>query len=414
MNLSDEQVDSLTEWPGNPRTGDVGAICEAITANGYIVPVIVQKSSRRVFDGNHRLKAARALGMKTIPVVWADVDDDTALRHLLAANRLNDLAGYEEPQLAALLSDLAANSAKGLAGTGFDGDALDELLADLAALSNPATDPGPVEPPADPVTRSGDLWVLGEHRLLCGDSTMADAFETLLDEGPRAALLVTDPPYGVAYANKNEYLNAIGRPNSVEVPIEGDHQTAEEMSALWRSVFHSVRTVMGPGACYYVTGPQGGDLLLLLLLALRESGFPLRHMLIWAKNQFVIGRSDYNYQHEPIIYGWVDGGPHHFYGEPGESSLWQIDKPHESKLHPTMKPVALFHRAISNSTRAGQNVLDPFAGSGTALIACEQAGRKARLIEIDPGYCDVICKRFQGLTGILPSRDGREHDFLDG
>ena len=148
-----------------------------------------------------------------------------------------------------------------------------------------------------------------------------------------------------------------------------------------------------------MTGPQGGNLL--LLLALRDSGFPLRHMLIWAKNQFVIGRSDYHYQHEPVIYGWVDGAAHQFHGDRGESSLWQINKPHQSKMHPTMKPVELYGRGIKNSTAAGMSVIDPFCGSGTAIVACEQLQRQCRAIEIEPKYCAVTLERLAGM-GLEP------------
>jgi DNA modification methylase len=210
--------------------------------------------------------------------------------------------------------------------------------------------------------------------------------------------MVTDPPYGVSYAAKNEFLNAVARGNHIQVPIEGDHHTPEEMSALWKSWFSATCPLLGPGAAYYVTGPQRGDLLLLLLLALRDSGFPLRHMLIWAKNQFVLGRSDYHYQHEPIIYGWLDGG-HRRVEDRGESSLWQIDKPRKNDLHPTMKPVELYARAMRNSSDRGDLVLEPFAGSGTALIAAEQLGRRVFASEIDPRYCDVIVERWQRITG---------------
>ena len=208
-----------------------------------------------------------------------------------------------------------------------------------------------------------------------------------------ADLLVTDPPYGVSYAAKNEFLNAVGRGNLIQTPIENDHTKPEDMSALWIKSFSNIRKSVKAGASYYVTGPQGGDLLL-LLLALKESGFPLRHMLIWAKNNHVLGRSDYHYQHEPIIYGWVDGS-HSFYGGHSQTSLWFVDKPHKSDLHPTMKPVALFLKAIQNSTKEEDTVLDHFSGSGTTMIACGNSNRKACCIELDPGYVAVILQRYK-------------------
>jgi len=237
---------------------------------------------------------------------------------------------------------------------------------------------------------------------MCGDATKKEDVERVMG-GEKAALLLADPPYGVSYAAKNEFLNAIAPGNRIQDPIAGDHQSPEDMSSLWRAAFGVARGVVCDGASYYVTGPQGGDLLL-LLLALRDSGFPLRHMLIWAKNNHVLGRSDYNYKHEPIVYGWVDGAGHKFWGGGGETSLWEIDKPQQSKLHPTMKPVKLFERAIRNSTEADSLIHDPFLGSGTTLIAAEQLGRRCVGLEIEPRYADVVLARWESLTGKMARR----------
>ena len=271
----------------------------------------------------------------------------------------------------------------------------EELAEEFAIVERPAPEQDEVpDPPKDPITKPGDLWILGKHRLLCGDCRNATG--SVMDKD-LYDLLVTDPPYGVSYASKNEFLNAIAPGNRIQTPIAGDHQTPEEMETFWREAFTAVRAFAKPGTSYYVTGPQGGDLLL-LLLNLRASGFPLRHMLIWAKNNHVLGRSDYNYKHEPIIYGWVEGA-HRYCGGASETSLWEIDKPHESKLHPTMKPVELYARAIRNSSTEGEIVLDPFCGSGTCVIAAEQLSRRCYGLEIDPHYCDVIVERWQNLTG---------------
>jgi DNA modification methylase len=221
--------------------------------------------------------------------------------------------------------------------------------------------------------------------------------------GEKAGLMVTDPPYGVSYADKNAFLNAADKGNRIQTQIEGDHQTPAEVDALWRAAFRVWRGFVGKGACYYVTGPQGGDLLLLLLLALRDTGWPLRHMLIWAKNNHVLGRCDYNYKHEPIIYGWVDGG-HKWYGD-HDVSLWEVDKPTKSEFHPTTKPVELFARAVGNSSADGGLVVDPFLGSGTTLIACEQLHRKCRAVEISPGYVAVTLERWHQMTGKTPVKE---------
>ena len=170
------------------------------------------------------------------------------------------------------------------------------------------------------------------------------------------------------------------------------------MSQFWVSAFTTIRVVMASGASYYVTGPQGADLLLLLLLALKQSDFPLRHMLIWAKNNHVLGRCDYNYKHEPILFGWVEG-THQFNKQGHDTSVWEIDKPHGSKHHPTMKPVEIWQRAICNSSQINEIVLDPFAGSGTAILAAEQLSRRCYAIEIEPSYCQVTIDRWEAFTG---------------
>lgn len=211
-------------------------------------------------------------------------------------------------------------------------------------------------------------------------------------------MLLTDPPYGVSYADKNKYLNAIAPGNRIQIPIQNDHQTPENMYQLWLAVFAIAYSIMSSGAAYYVTGPQGGALLFLLLLSLKDSGLILKHMLIWVKNNHVLGRADYNYKHEPILYGWKAGG-HKFYGPSNEVSVWEVDKPLKSNLHPTMKPVSLFVRAIVNSTKRDELIYDPFLGSGTTIIACEQTHRICYGIEIDPAYCDVIVTRYCNFTG---------------
>jgi site-specific DNA-methyltransferase (adenine-specific) len=405
------KVDSLELHPRNSRQGDVGAISQSLEAHGQYRPIVAQKATRRVLAGNHTLLAARSLGWAEIDVVWLDVDDEAALRVLLVDNRTNDLATYDDHVLADLLQELA-QTPTGLTGSGYDGDALDELLADLKRQQGPVGVDEVTEPPAEPVTRPGDLWELGEHRLLCGDATRAEDYAIVLDGGS-PDILWADPPYGVAIGDKNAMLNAHGRGNPHEGALKND-QGKQETESLWRAAFPLIRSVLPPGCPYYVCGPQGGGLGELLLLLLREGGLEARHILIWAKDRptFSLGRLDYEYAHEPICYGWTPGAAHPWHAEGSASSLFRIDRPAASKLHPTMKPVELVEAMLTNSTMAPAIVLEPFGGSGTTLIAAENLGRVARLIEIDPGYCDVICRRFQNLTGIKPLRDGQPHDFL--
>jgi site-specific DNA-methyltransferase (adenine-specific) len=250
-------------------------------------------------------------------------------------------------------------------------------------------------------TALGQTWKLGKHLLLCADATKHESFRRLF-AGEAYTLLVTDPPYGVAYADKNAFLNRRGRGNRIQTPIANDHHTPEVMARLWVEAFGCARPCAAPGASYYVTGPQGGELLFGLLGALRTAGFPLRHMLIWAKNNHVLGRCDYHYKHEPILYGWLEGG-HRFLGGHSETSVWEIDRPHKSDLHPTTKPLELFARAMRNNSVRGDIVADIFAGSGTAIIAAEQLDRCCRAMEIDPGYVAVSLQRYQDATGQPPT-----------
>lgn len=388
-------VGELRTHPRNPRRGNVGAIQESLGRFGQQRPLLATPDGT-VIAGNHTYLAAVESGWTHVAVVRSDLTETEIDAYLVADNRLSDLGTYDDANLADLLTSLQVDE-RGLAGTGYDDGFLTGLLAELKRNER-AVDPDDAPPlPEEPRSEPGEVYELGAHRLVCGDCREPKAMEELMQQDT-AHLLWTDPPYGVSYAAKNEYLNAIAPGNRIQVPIDGDHQSPQEMSNLWVAAFSQARAWMTPGAAYYVTGPQGGDLLLLLLLALRESGFPLRHMLIWAKNHHVLGRSDYHYQHEPIVYGWVKGA-HKFHGPSGATSLWLIDRPHSSKLHPTMKPVELVRRSLTNSTEAGQNVLDPFAGSGTTMIAAEEMGRRCLAMEIDPAYCDVIRQRYADYTG---------------
>lgn len=316
---------------------------------------------------------------------------------MVADNRLADMAVMNDD----LLSDLITGFDEPLDVPGIDEDFLNDL--DLGGSLNDDNDKDPDEVPEDvePIVKSGELWLLGKHRLLCGDATKREDVERLMD-GQKADMVFTDPPYGVSYAAKNEMLNAISWGNRIQTPIEGDHKTPDEMSIFWLKAFTLIALQMRKGACYYVSGPQGGDLL--LLLALKDSGFILKHMLIWAKNNHVLGRCDYNYKHEPILYGWIKGS-HKFYGPSNETSLWEIDKPLKSDLHPTMKPIELCQRGIENSSKKNSIILDAFLGSGTTLIAAEKTNRICYGMEIDEHYCTVILQRWADFTGKNPVRE---------
>ena len=243
----------------------------------------------------------------------------------------------------------------------------------------------------------GDLFEIGEHRLLCGDSTDSEQVDKLMN-GEKADMVFTDPPYGVSYADKNKYLNTISRGNSIQVNIENDHMNLDDTKAFILLSFKNIKRILAKRSSYYITATQGGDLMMMMMMM--EAGIPLRHCLIWAKNNHVLGRTDYNYKHEPILYGWDE--VHDFYGK-GEFrfSVWDIDKPLKNDLHPTMKPIKLMTNALLNSTLEGMICADIFLGSGSTMVASHQLNRKCYGIELDPKYCQVIVDRMRKLDPSL-------------
>ena len=399
-------VEDLKPYPRNPRRGDVSAIVDSLELNGQYRPVVVNKRTMEVLAGNHTLAAARQLGWPAIAATFVDVDEDQAARIALVDNRANDLAGYDDAVLLELLEALPD-----LAGTGFDDEFLAELIGDVQQTPGRDTDPG--ELPEAPSTVVGDLYLLGPHRLLCGDSTSADDVGRLLDGGT-VDLIVTDPPYGVAYEGGSRVRDAIA--NDALSP------------AATRDLFVAALKVSGlrPGGVFYATVPSGTLLRWFLEapdLALGDGA--LRQVLVWVKNNSTFGRSDYHYRHEGIlhgsvpgdepvfdpsepfaeghdhvVYGWAPGAAHEFHGGRKQDTVWEVDRPAVSREHPTMKPTALFERMVDNSSRGGDVVYDPFGGSGTTLLAAENLKRHARLMELDPGYCDVIVDRWERHTGL--------------
>lgn len=280
------------------------------------------------------------------------------------------------------IPDIEVNGNRG--GQNVDEDDFDENTDEVSAIC-----------------QRGEIYQLGNHRLMCGDSTDENDVQKLMG-GEKADLIVTDPPYGVSYTEKNEYLNSIGPSKHLicTKAIENDSKTPEEMYEFWFKVFGNLHANTTNEAAYYITAPQGGDLLLRLLQSVRDSGFKLRHILCWNKDNHVLGRCDYNYKHEPIVYGWKQKGTHHFYGAGKfKTSVWDIPKPLKNELHPTMKPIELIAECLLDCSIEGQSVLDLFGGSGTTLIACEQLNRNCRMMELDPHYCDVIIARWEKLTG---------------
>jgi len=305
--------------------------------------------------------------------------------YVLADNKLALNAGWDAEMLRLALGELS-EAGFDLSLTGFGEDELADILVDA---SGGIADPDEVpEPPVDPVSRPGDLWICGEHRVLCGDATVLDDVERVLG-GELADMCFCDAPYNVNYANSaKDKLRGKNR------PILND-ALGESFGAFLYDASVNILAVT-KGAVYVCMSSSELDT---LQKAFREAGGKWSTFVIWAKNTFTLGRADYQRQYEPILYGWKDGADHFWCGARDQGDVWFFDKPHKNYLHPTMKPVALVERAIRNSSKSRDVVLDPFGGSGTTMIAAERSGRRARLVELDPKYVDVIVQRWQEATG---------------
>lgn len=391
-------IDKLLPYVRNARQHSdeqIAQIAASIAEFGFVNPILTGADGVLV-AGHGRLAAARKLGLPTVPVVVLDHLTPTQRRALvLADNRLAELATWDD---ALLRVELEALQDEGfdLDLTGFDADALAELLADEEPQIEGRTEDDAIpEMPEEPVSRPGDVWRLGPHRLVCGDATTAEAYARLFPDGERADMVFTDPPYNVNYANSaKDKLRGKHRPILNDALGEGFYDFLYDALAL---IMAHTR-----GAIYVAMSSSELDT---LQAAFRAAGGHWSTFIIWAKNTFTLGRSDYQRQYEPILYGWPEGATRHWCGDRDQGDVWQIKKPAKNDLHPTMKPVDLVERAIRNSSRPGDVVLDPFGGSGTTLIAAEKAGRVARLIELDPKYADVIVRRWQDWTGQQATRE---------
>jgi DNA modification methylase len=413
LNTEQAPLKSLTPHPQNVRQGDVGAIVESLKAHGQYRPIVVQKSTGHILAGNHTFRAATALKWKDISVTYIDCDDDEALRILLVDNRANDLASYDNGGLVEMLQALS-NTERKLEGTGFDLDDIDQLLRDLdMEIIEPVINGDPDEMPDQPLAKSvtGDIWILGNHRLICGDSTEPTTMDKLMN-GKEADIIWTDPPYGVNIQERDLKQAEVRGRRKDGKGVMNDHLQGADLYNFLYAAFVNAKQATRAGGCWYVASPPG-DLMMQFGNALLELGLA-RHSLVWVKDSLVMGRADYHYRHEVIFYGWKEGAGHNWAGDRKQDSVWEIPRPKRSPEHPTMKPVELITRALENSSNKGDIVLDPFGGSGSTLIAAHMTGRSARLIELDPNYCDVICARFQKATGIQPIAEstGNPHDFL--
>ena len=397
MQIETVNIDNLTPYEKNAKLhprDQIEQIKKSIEMYGNNDPIAVWGEKNIIVEGHGRYTALHELGYKTVDIIRLDhLTDEQRREYMLVHNQTTMNSGWDIDLLAGELEDLDF----GGFDFGFDLD-LDDLFEDEKEIEE-----DDVPEKAETRCKLGDLWQLGRHRLICGDSTDVAVIDRLMD-GVKADCVFTDPPYGVSYTDKNEFLNSIDKPICVVNAIENDSKTPEEMYEFWIKAFTVLVEHSADKMSYYITAPQGGDLLL-LLQAVRDSGFALKHVLVWNKNNHVLGRCDYNYKHEPIVYGWKQNGTHNFYGA-GEmkTSVWDVPRPQRSDLHLTMKPIELIANALLNSTKKGDAVIDTFGGSGSTLIACEQLNRRCYMCELDEHYCDVIIQRWENLTGKKATR----------
>ena len=386
-------LERLRAWADNPRRITLERLEElkqALVADRDMLAArpLLALPDGMVIAGNQRLRAAQELGWKTVPVLFVDLDLERARLWALRDN--NAWGEWDEPVLAELLAELSAGGVD-LALSGFASSDLDRILASLQPPKD--ADDAPPLPLGEPESRRGEIYELGAHRLLCADATDPEAIAIVMNT-TMAAVLWTDPPYGINYVGKTPAALTIANDQADGIP------------ELLGAAFAAADAALEASARFYVCSPAG-PLGTEFRIAVREAGWRLHQSLAWVKQSSVLGHSDYHYQHEDVLYGWKPGsgrpgrGRHRgsrWYGDNRQASVLFVDRPTRSADHPTMKPVGLIAAMLRNSSRRGEVVLDPFAGSGSTLIACEQLERRCFAVEIDPGYCDVIRRRYNEFT----------------
>jgi DNA modification methylase len=386
MQIEKIPLADLIPYVNNSRTHSdeqVAQIAASIKEFGFNNPVLIDKEDG-IIAGHGRVMAARKLGLEEVPCVRLEHLTETQRKaYIIADNRLALNAGWNEELLTIELNDLLADGFA-LEILGFDADELKGLLDPVKPTEGLTDEDAVPEVPEEPKTKPGDIYQLGRHRLMCGDSTSIDALEKLCD-GQLVDMWLTDPPYNVAYEG------------GTGLTIQNDDMEDDQFRQFLRDSYTAADLVMKPGAVFYIwhADSEGYN----FRGAAKDAGWTVRQCLIWKKSSLVMGRQDYHWKHEPCLYGWKDGAGHLWAADRKQTTILEFDKPFKNGEHPTMKPVGLFEYQMLNNTKGGDIVLDSFGGSGTTLIAAEKNGRIARIMELDPKYCDVIVKRWEDFTG---------------
>ena len=403
MNIEKKNVKDLLPADYNPRKdlkpGDpeYEKLKRSIEQFGYVEPVIWNEKTGRVVGGHQRLKVLTDMGITEVDVVVVDMDTEKEKALNIALNKIS--GEWDTEKLALVIADLQGTDFD-VSLTGFDPEELEDLFRDDVEGGVKEDDFDVEEELKKPTfSKAGDLWMLGEHRLFCGDSTKPETFDLLMN-GKKANLVVTDPPYNV------DYKGSAGK-------IKNDSMAEDQFEQFLLAAYQQMEAAMADDASIYVFHSDSHGLA--FRKAFEEAGFYLSGCCIWKKQSLVLGRSPYQWQHEPVLFGWKKKGKHQWYTGRKESTIWEFDKPKKNKDHPTMKPIALVSYPIMNSTMTGCLVLDPFGGSGSTLIACEQTGRICYTVELDEKFCDVIVRRYieqvGSSDGVTVLRDGLTYRF---
>jgi DNA modification methylase len=440
MDIKQIAIDKVIPYARNPRDNKeaISKVAASIKEYGFRQPIVVDEEMV-IIAGHTRLLAAQQIGLSEVPVhIATDLSDVQIKAYRIADNKTHEFSQWDEELLALEMEELQKQGLD-LDLTAFDSADIDHLLATLQSDTLVASEEHVPETPEEPITKAGDIWQLGNHRLICGDSTSADSYSKLLGD-ESVDMVFTDPPYNV------DYQGTAGK-------IANDAMADAEFASFLQKAFCCMHNVMNTGAPFYVC--YGDKEAVNFRTALTKAKLKISSCVIWKKNQFVLGRLDYQQMHEPILYGWKVGKTHTWHGgrnrrsivETGETlpiepiekdkyqliidekiyllsgkninieevamSVVEIDKPLNNDLHPTMKPVALIEQFLTNSSKRNAIVLDCFGGSGSTLIACEKLGRKARLIELEPKFCDVIVKRWEEYSGgkaVLLNQDSKKKE----
>ena len=411
MKIEQVKLDALIPYARNSRThsdAQVAQIAASIKEFGFTNPVLIDETGS-IIAGHGRVMAARKLAITDVPSIrLTHLTDAQKKAYVIADNKLALNAGWDDEMLAVELTDLK-DMGFDLDLTGFSTDEIEALLAPTGTEGLTDEDAVP-EVPEAPVTVLGDVWLLGKHRVMCGDSTSIDAVEKLM-ESQKADMVLTDPPYNVALGMNETQAEAKKRNRRTDgLTVINDEMNNDDFKQFLRDAFVTADTVMKKGAVFYIwhSDSEGYN----FRGACQDAGLKVRQCLIWKKSSLVMGRQDYHWKHEPCLYGWKEGAGHLWAADRKQTTILEFDKPSRNGKHPTMKPVALFEYQMLNNTKGGDIVLDLFGGSGTTIIAAEKNGRYGYLMELDPKYCDVIVQRWQEFTGQTATLESNGKPFI--